>query len=257
MSKSYLSQDEIANIFTERIIPQVIGTATAQIQKEAFILGGQPGSGKSTLVREILKSNTNAVFINGDDLRPYHPQYYSFLKENDQEAADLTQAVCNIWVEHLIKECVQRGLNIIVEGTMRTKEAPLTTAKILKEADYAVNLVVVSAPYELSLLSLEYRYNEIKKLGGFARYTKKSSHDEAYKNIGDTLTALSGNGLFGEFRVYLRTPHGFEENIFSPEQKEEMMQTFSKGRERPLEDQEKNPTRFVNGELGKRTFPIK
>jgi UDP-N-acetylglucosamine kinase len=254
MNKVDLSQDEIDSIFRKQIIPQIIGDISPQPSKKAFILGGQPGSGKSTLVREILKPNNNTVFINGDDLRPYHPKYYSHLKENDQEAADLTQPVCNLWVEALIRECMDRGLNLIVEGTMRTKEVPLSTAQMLKKADYSVDLVVVSAPYELSLMSLEYRYEEIKRLGGFARYTKKESHDEAYKNIEGTLRALSGNGLFHRFRVYLRTPQGFKENIFEPEQRERMMEVFNAGRDRPLEDQEKKPSHFKNPEATKYIF---
>ena len=174
MNKLDLPQDEIDNIFTDMILPQVIGDVSSQVKKEAFILGGQPGSGKSALVREILKSNTNTVFINGDDLRSYHPKYYFYLKQDDKEAADLTQSVCNLWVEALIKECAARDLNMIIEGTMRKKEAPLSTAKILRVSHYYVYLVALSTPYELFLLSLEYRYNELKRLGSFARYTKKT-----------------------------------------------------------------------------------
>jgi hypothetical protein len=140
---------------------------------------------------------------------------------------------------------------------MRTKEAPLATAKMLKDSDYSVNLVVVSTPYELSLLSLKYRYNELKRLGGIARYTKKSSHDEAYENIESTLKALSGNGLFQKFYVYQRIADGFKENAFGPEQKEKMLETFNAGRNRQLEDQEKKPVHFVNSEIKSHSFPVK
>ena len=256
MNKIDLPQNEIDSIFINTILPQIIGNILPQTNKEAFILGGQPGSGKSALVVEILKTNKNTVFINGDDLRSYHPKYYSYLRENDVEAADLTQAVCNFWVEELIKECIKRNLNIIVEGTMRTKNVPLSTAKILKEAGYSVNLVVVSTPYELSLLSLEYRYQELKKLGGFARYTKKSSHDEAYQNIESTLVELSNDGLFNKFYVYQRTTEGFQEYIFKPEQRKEMLQIFNNGRERQIEDREKTPI-FINPETPSRDFQIK
>lgn len=257
MNNQNLTKEEIEKIFVDKIIPQIIGNIKPQEIMKAYILGGQPGSGKSTLVREILKTNRETVFINGDDLRPYHPDYFTFLKENDIEAADMTQSVCNFWVEALIKKCIEMKLNMIIEGTMRTKEVPVKTAKILKDAGYLTDLVVVSAPYELSLLSLEYRYNEVKKIGGLARFTKKSSHDEAYKNINETLIFLSGDDLFSKFRVYQRTPDGFKENVFGPGEADKMMEAFNTGRERKLEDREKDLSHYLGIEMKNSLFKRK
>ena len=256
MNEIDLTAEEIDHILKEMIIPQIIGDISPQANKEAFILGGQPGSGKSTLVREILKPNKNTVFINGDDLRPYHPKYYFFLKNDDREAADLTQRICNLWVEKLIEECTRQGLNMIVEGTMRTKEAPLSTAQKLKDADYLLNLVAISAPSKLSLLSLEYRYNELKRLGGMARYTKRSSHDEAYEKIEDTIGVLSATQLFDRYDIYLRTAQGFEKRTFGPEEAKQMMEIFIAGRQRKLEDQEEKII-HLNQEFENHNFPVK
>lgn len=42
----------------------------------AYILGGQPGSGKTNLHRKILiMHSTNVFLINGDDFRKYHPNF--------------------------------------------------------------------------------------------------------------------------------------------------------------------------------------
>jgi UDP-N-acetylglucosamine kinase len=233
-----IPQEEARTILEEMIIPQVIGNALPQTKKEAFILGGQPGSGKSSLAREILQSTTDVVFVNGDDLRAYHSKYYFYLKENDIEAADLTQAVCNFWIESLIQECVSRGINLMVEGTMRRKDVPLTTAKILKENRYSVSLIAVSSPYELSLRSLECRYAELKRLGIPARYTKKESHDEAFNNIENTILELSESGLFERYYIYRRLVGGFQKDVFEAYQKEEMLEAFFRGRIKISEDKE-------------------
>ena len=226
MNKFNLPKTEAKKILKEMIIPQITDGIIPSSNKEAFILGGQPGSGKSAFAREILKTNRNMVFINGDDLRAYHPKYYFYLKENDVEAADLTQSVCNFWIEELVRECIKKDLNFIIEGTMRKIEAPLKTSRETKENGYDLNLVAISTPYELSLLSLEYRYFEVKKLEGFARYTKKESHDEAYHNIENTLRELSDSGLFKKFFIYQRFAEGFKENIFEASEKQKMLEIF-------------------------------
>lgn len=230
MNSFDITKEDAEKIFEEMIVPQTIGDISPQKTKQAFILGGQPGSGKSSFAREILKKNDNIVFVNGDDLRAYHPKYYFYLKENDTEAADMTQSVSNFWIESLIRECVQRELDFIVEGTMRKKEVPLQTALLLVNAGYEVNLAVISAPYELSLSSLEYRYNELKKLGQPARFTKKESHDQAFQNIEETLLDLVESDLFQRFFVCKRRVGGFEENVFGREQKENVLQSFREGR---------------------------
>lgn len=239
MNNFDITKEEAGKIFKEMIIPQIVGTISPQEIRQAFILGGQPGSGKSAFAREILKINKGMVFINGDDLRAYHPKYYFYLKENDVEAADMTQAVCNFWIESLIEECIRQNLNFIIEGTMRKKEVPMKTASILHNAGYVINLVVISTPYELSLLSLDRRYKELKRLGQPARFTKKESHDEAYQNIENTLADLISSQMFKRFFVYKRNLSGFEENIFNAEQKEQILQSFKDGRTRIVEDKEK------------------
>ncbi len=234
-----ITKEEALIILREIIIPQIIDGIVPMETKEAYILGGQPGSGKSALAREIIKKNSNIVFVNGDDLRSFHPKYYFYLKNNDHEAADMTQAVCNFWVDLLVQECITQKLNFIIEGTMRRKEVSLNTALLLKEAGYVLNLVVVSTPYELSLLSLQSRYEELKKLGQPARFTKKTSHDEAFQNIEETLMGLIDSGLFKKFFIYKRHLGGFVKGVFESGQKERILEDFREGRIHPLEDQEK------------------
>jgi UDP-N-acetylglucosamine kinase len=256
MTKFDISEEEMNKILNEMILPQIIENISPVENTEAFILGGQPGSGKSALVRNILKKNNNCAFINGDDLRSYHPKYHFYLKKDDKEAADLTQPVCNYWIESLIKECAKRKLNIIVEGTLRTKEAPIKTAEMLKGLLYSVNLVVISAPYELSLMSIEYRYNEIKELGGFARHTKKSSHDETFNKIEGTLEYLIDTKLFDKFFVYQREMNSFRENIFNADEKDLILEIFQKGRSRIVTEKEKELIGSLSSEMREK-IPMK
>lgn len=198
-----LNKFELDKIFEERILPS-ISSVNTKYDKSVYILGGQPGSGKSAYAREILLSDPDFVFVNGDDYRGYHPDYYYFLKSNEKNAADLTQEAVNYWIERAIDFCISTDRSVIVEGTMRRKEVPLNTAKIFSKAGYNVSLVFLAVPYELSLASMNFRYADSKKFTGFARYTKKESHDEAFEGIKISVKELVANGDDYNFVVVKR-----------------------------------------------------
>jgi len=233
-----IDQKEAREIFEDMIFSQIVKDPTPQLIKKAVLLGGQPGSGKSSLARELLKNRPEIIFINGDDLRPYHPKYYFYLKNNNTEAADLTQAVCNYWIEMLINECAKRKLSMIIEGTMRKKSVPLETAHMLKKLNYLIDVAVVSAPYEVSKASIQYRYQALKKMGISTRYTKQKSHDEAFHNIEGTLDALIDSGLCEEFYIFQRHLGEFIQSTFQKEQKKEILNEFTIGRNREIEKDE-------------------
>jgi UDP-N-acetylglucosamine kinase len=156
-----ISEEEVRKIFTEILLPETIEGIVPNSRKEAVILGGQPGSGKSALARILLQKNSNMVFINGDDIRAYHPKYFAYLKENDIEAADKTQKVCNFWIEQLVIECIKKELDFIVEGTLRTSSGPLDTAKKAHENGYAVSMALVATTKEESLATLAIRKKKV------------------------------------------------------------------------------------------------
>jgi UDP-N-acetylglucosamine kinase len=236
---------EADKIFEERIL-ELTKDIESQTEPRAYILGGQPGSGKSAYAREILLKDNSFVFINGDDLREYHPNYYMYLRRDDKNAADLTQSVVNYWIEKLINHCFDKKLNIIVEGTMRNQSVPLKTIEVLLSAKYDVSVVVLAVPYDLSLASMNFRYTETKKLVGHARYSKKESHDEAYKNLPDSLKAILDQNLFEEFVIVERIGEEIYPKTFTKENKSEIESYFLSSRNREIKEIE---TPFIKANL--------
>ncbi len=232
-----ITKEKADFIFEEVVFPLLSSGIDKSENKKAYIIGGQPGSGKSAFAELLLSQDGNLVFINGDDLRTYHPTYDSYLRENDQEAADMTQAVCNYWIESAIQKCLENGLSFIVEGTMRTTNAPLLTAKKAKEYGYGVYGCVIATPYDLSLASINYRYSEGKRLKDFVRYTKKESHDEAFTNLPRTVENLINSELFANFLVYKRLDGSFESRVGLNE-KQEIINSLNEGRRRELTERE-------------------
>ena len=69
----------------------------------AFILGGQPASGKSGLARAILRQfpDKDFLFVNGDIYREFHPKAKELIKYPDSYSAE-TQLFSNFFTEALL-----------------------------------------------------------------------------------------------------------------------------------------------------------
>ena len=48
------------------------------VYPKAYILGGQPGAGKSNIQRWLKRKDKNIIAINADDFRVYHPLFLIF-----------------------------------------------------------------------------------------------------------------------------------------------------------------------------------
>ena len=115
---------EIKNIITAGKYPE-------EHRKTVFVLGGQPGSGKSSFY---LNSNLkNYISINGDDYRKFHPKLDYFSHTDIDEYVARTQYFVNKVSNRLISELSREGYNLIIEGTLRTAEIPIKTCNLLKD----------------------------------------------------------------------------------------------------------------------------
>ncbi|MCF5974810.1 zeta toxin family protein, partial [Xanthomonas perforans] len=92
----------------EQILREQILTApdfinsTAQQQPKAVILGGQPGAGKGGLVAQAkAELDQNAVTIDPDELRRYHPRVADFRRENPYEWSGRTHKDASSWADEL------------------------------------------------------------------------------------------------------------------------------------------------------------
>lgn len=78
MNTDEILQKQLAKVWENEILNNN-ARATPQQNPKGFVLGGQPGAGKSILIEKIKKElNSNVIVINGDDYRKYHPDYTKF-----------------------------------------------------------------------------------------------------------------------------------------------------------------------------------
>ncbi|WP_324824312.1 zeta toxin family protein [Sinanaerobacter sp. ZZT-01] len=170
---------------------------------EIFIVGGQPGSGKSTLIKKLSSQHNAAVIINGDDYRKYHPQSDYIGSVHNKRYTEFTDADVRVWTKKIFTYAINNQYSIIFEGTFRTMEI-CDTIKQLKCSGYQVNVQVMAVDRYQSRLATMYRYERQLIQGYIARYTSAQSHEDAYKNMPITLKKILEDGNANSIELYGR-----------------------------------------------------
>lgn len=124
--KNY-TDEEFKEIF-EDIYLDLTKNINIDKNKKAFILGGQPGAGKSGLTA-LIKENNEIVIINGDEFRKAHPHYKKLKEKYGDDYVFHTQYFSGKMTEALIEKVSDNGYNLVIEGTLRTVEIPLKFKK--------------------------------------------------------------------------------------------------------------------------------
>lgn len=176
----------------------------------AYILGGQPGAGKTILQNSILKSNKNCIVINADAFREFHPYFSEIQAAFGDEAPKYTQPFINRITEQLIRELSDEKYNLIIEGTLRTAETPINTCKMLKDKGYRVELHIIAVKKEISYESTILRYENAIALGKTPRATAKEHHDLVAESIVKNLDVIYQRKVFDDIRLFSR----FEKCIY-------------------------------------------
>lgn len=178
---------------------------TAQDKPVAFVLGGQPGAGKSELIALAKEAmNDNVIIINGDDFRYYHPDFKQIYKNHGDDFVMHTAKFSSEMVERTIDKAIENKLNIVVEGTFRNPDTPLRTLKKLKDAGYRTEVMIKTTSATTSWNSTIERYNSDKEMGNIARKVDKNHHDVVVALLAENAKKVFDSGLADKFTVYSR-----------------------------------------------------
>lgn len=166
---------------------------------KVFLLGGQPGAGKSGLENAINIEN-EYISISGDDYREYHPKFEELNIRYGKESSKHTQQWAGEITERLIKELGK----LIIEGTLRTAELPLKEAYRFKKNGYEVELNIVVVKPEKSYLGTLLRYEQMITKGKTPRMTPKEHHDLVVNSIGNNLEIIYNSKVFDNIKLFDR-----------------------------------------------------
>ena len=170
---------------------------------KVFLLGGQPGAGKSGLENAINIEN-EYISISGDDYREYHPKFEELNIRYGKESSKYTQQWAGEITERLIKELGKEKYNLIIEGTLRTAELPLKEAYRFKKNGYEVELNIIVVKPEKSYLGTLLRYEQMITKGKTPRMTPKEHHDLVVNSIGNNLEIIYNSKVFDNIKLFDR-----------------------------------------------------
>lgn len=204
INKFKLSQEKHDKIY-RLLESQIFGGKTGCQSPIAYVLGGQPGAGKSILINSAKEEidDDNVVIINGDEYRRIHPSSKEILKEYEEDYAFYTDTDVRVWTSDLFEKAIKDKYNLIFEGTMRTNRI-CDTLKRLKNDGFIVNVKVLSVNGIDSIISTMERYEAQKSLEGHGRITPSESHRLAYYGMLDTLEEIENKKCFDTLEISTR-----------------------------------------------------
>jgi UDP-N-acetylglucosamine kinase len=170
----------------------------------AYILGGQPGAGKTALQNLIRKNNKNIIVINADSFRKFHPRFNEIHKQYGNDSPKYTQPFINQVTEKLIDELSAEKYNLIIEGTLRTAIVPINTCLELKKKGYQVELHIMAVKRAISYESTILRYENAIAQGEIPRATAKQHHDMVADAISDNLDIIEKAKAFDSIKLFNR-----------------------------------------------------
>lgn len=185
-----------------RELSKALSWSSPMEKPTAILLAGQPGAGKTQLSAYFFRQSRNtSILINGDDYRRYHPKYHAIFEQYPEELVPLTSQFASAFTEKMIEALSEAKRNLIIEGTGRTAEVPIHTAKLLMNKGYQMRMAVIAVRPELSLLSTLHRFCSMSEMGTVPRPTAVFAHDTVVQNLPHNLDVLYQSNLFAEMQI--------------------------------------------------------
>ena len=182
----------LEEIFQQVIIPDYLLRSNPQPQQrpEIVLLGGQPGSGKSTTAAQFQRQFADRgglVWVTWDDFRPFHPDYERLLAERPADMPDVTRPAARWWQDRAAEYLRAGRYNTLLEGGFRDPDTVLANAERFAEAGYEVHVSALAVPAVLSRLGIIERFARQAEVTGTGRWTTAASHDADYTGTVEVL----------------------------------------------------------------------
>src|SRR5690349_4693256 len=184
--------DNIRDKFERQIRPYVFGGHQPATSPRLVLVGAQPGAGKSHAVARILSADpdTDFVYVTGDALRPFHPQYATLIRADPLAMPNTTGPAVARWVRACIDHALTHRYSLVLEGTFRDPDVVAATLRRFAAAGYHTEAVILAVHPERSRLDCMLRWLGTDPTQP-ARSTPPAAHDTSFTRLPRTVAALN------------------------------------------------------------------
>ena len=193
------------------------------LSPKGYVLGGQPGAGKSGLIKRASQlCFNNIIIISGDDFRKFHPNYKEFQDQYGKDSPKYTASFAGKMTEAVLNKAISEHYNIVIEGTFRNPATPIKTLSLMKDSGYKTEVMIQTCPKELSWKSCQERYEKMKEvMPEEARWTDQAHHDLVCENLARNIKAVMDSGKADKTEIFFREESGKNELIYTTDSKKE------------------------------------
>ena len=199
-----MSEEEFTKVY--QLIRRTVTKNKIPVKNPVCItLGGQPGSGKSTLygIAQQRFSN-NIVELDCDAFRIHHPYYNEIKNIYGKNDVLKTNPFVFKTIDLLIDDLSNEKYHLIIESSLNSPNSALDNGRNLPPKGYKVELHIMATPKEISWQGTIDRYNYQLKHNGDTRAVSKEYHDLVIKNICNSLNTVKKSGLMSNIIIYNR-----------------------------------------------------
>lgn len=202
-----LSEEEFKKN-ADQIFAELAFNASKVDNPKFIIVGGQAGSGKTSLVaKKYHELQGNAIIVDQDEIRARYPKelYKQILEEHDDREEYL---ILKPYVLKMRQEIVDRarngGYNVIMESAMQAVDSFIRQTNPFKEDGYITELSVISVPEIECYLSTLNRYCTFLRRDGICRRNTSIS-PKLLQNVRANITKLCDTNLYDSVHIYVRS----------------------------------------------------
>jgi hypothetical protein len=191
--------------------------------RNAFYVTGLPGAGKSTLVKDIIRSHIEKgeeapLVIDFDELRPYHPRYREYVAQDSINAAARVNKSVEKMIDWVFAESAKRGIDVIVDGSAMGREITRGIFAPYLQQGYTVETIILATPSTIAQQSVRLRYEETFDAARrghqvLPRWVESRQQSKAAENLIETIRTLVEDGICKKFSVTTRD----KETLFAAE----------------------------------------